>query len=75
MRGLKDPRMQRMFAGASLLVGLFLCVVSGPQVLSRRLWATKFWAEEATLEPVMWFVIGLVDLTASLQIFARTKSD
>lgn len=66
MRGMKDPRLQLMMAGAYLLVGVFLVAISGPEVLSRRLWATKFWAEEATLAPVMWFVIGLAFIACKL---------
>ena len=37
MRGLQDPRLQRMMAAMFLLVGVLLCVMFGPAVLALTL--------------------------------------
>jgi hypothetical protein len=77
MRGLKDPRLQRMLAAMFLLVGVFLCVWFGPEVLTRTLRPEfrikNFWTEEATLEAGMGLVIGVGCLASSWQIFVRVK--
>jgi hypothetical protein len=77
MRGLKDPRLQRMLAALFLLVGVFLCVLFGPEVLARTL-RTEFrikdsWTEEATLEAGMGLVIGVGCIASAWQIFVRVK--
>ena len=75
MRGLKDPRLQRMMAAMFLLVGILLCVMFGPPVLTRTLRTefrmTDFLTEEATLEAGMGLVIGVGCVAAGWQIFAR----
>ena len=74
MRGMKDPRLQRMIAGAFLLVGVFLTVISGPEVLSRPFWTEQFWTEQATVDAGIFFVIGLSCIAGSLQVFAQANS-
>jgi TRAP-type C4-dicarboxylate transport system permease small subunit len=77
MRGLKDPRLQRMMAAAFLLIGVLLCVMFGPEVLARTLRTEfrikDFWTEEATLEAGMWLVIGVGCIASGCQIFAPAK--
>jgi hypothetical protein len=77
MRGLKDPRMQRMVAAMFLLVGVFLCVLFGPEMLARtrrtEFRIKDFWTEEATLEAGMGLVIGVGCIASGWQIFARPR--
>ena len=77
MRGLKDPRLQRMMAAVSLLVGVLLCVMFGPDMLARALQPgfqiRNFWTEEATLEAVLGLLIGVGCIASGWQIFARAK--
>jgi hypothetical protein len=77
MRGLKDPRLQRMMAAAFLLIGVLLCVMFGPVVVTRTLRTgfriKDFWTEEAPLEAVMGLVIGVGCVAAGWQI-SRERS-
>jgi hypothetical protein len=78
MTGLNTPRVQRMIATMFLLAGVFLCVISGPEVLARshrtEFRITDFLTDEATLEAGMSFVIGVGCFASSWQIFVRTSS-
>lgn len=77
MRGLRDSRMRLMFGGAYLLVGVVLCVMFGPELVTlvRRpgFRVSEFLTKDHAFDVGLWSGLAIALVVGGWRLLARAK--